>query len=129
MKFFFDNNLSLNLARAMNLLEEGEGSAIHLKDKFEGDAKDDVWLAYVGDNDFILITRDKKIRKRPAERMAYRRHNVGAFILTGRIMTKWQGIKQLINSWEEIKRLNTITNKPYAFQIPLRGKKIQPLSL
>jgi len=129
MNFFFDNPLSPNLAKAMNLLEEREGTVTHLKDIFPGDEKDEIWLPYVGNNDLVLITRDRKIRKRPAQLMAFKRHDVGAFILTGKIMTKWQGIRQLINAWEEIKRLNTITKKPYAFQIPLRGRKIQRLGL
>ena len=122
MKFFFDNNMSPNLAKAMNLLEEGEGSAEHLRDRFPGDEKDEIWLQHVGNNDLILITRDQKIRKHPAELSAYKRFKVGAFILTGKVMTKWQGIRQLILAWEEIKRLSSATHKPYAFQIPLRGK-------
>ena len=128
MNFFFDNNISPNLAKAMNLLEEGEGSVKHLKDRFPGDERDENWLPHVGNNDLILITRDRRIRRRPAELSAYKRYKVGAFILTGKVMTKWQGIKQLILAWEEIKRLNIATNKPYAFQIPLRGKP-QRLSL
>jgi len=128
MNFFFDNPISQKLAEAMNLLEEGEGTVRHLTDLFPGDAKDETWLKYVGEHNLILITRDKKIQKHPMQRMELRRHKIGAFFLTGKIMTKWQGIRQLISSWEEIKRLNAETNKPYAFQIRLKGR-IQRLEL
>lgn len=127
MTFFFDNNLSQKLAQAINLLEE-DHEIMHLKDKFSPDEKDEIWLKHIGDNCIFLITRDKKIRKHPAEIEAIKRNRVGAFILTGKRYTKWQEIKQLICAWEEIKNLADRTHKPFAFQIPLRGK-IKPFSL
>ncbi len=127
MNFFFDNNISLNMARAMALLDV-ECRVLHLQDQFKEGAKDEEWLPFVGKNDYILVTRDKKITRRKAELLAYKRHKVGAFILTGKNLTIWAQVKQLILSWENMKKLAEKTPRPFAFQIRSKGKII-PISL
>jgi len=121
MNFFFDNNLSQYLAQAMDLLEQ-EGKVIHLKDKFQTDAKDEDWLEYVGKNRMVLITRDKRITRHAAELKAFKSYKVGAFILSGTITNIWQSVRQVINNWLNIKDFASKTKPPFAFQVPLRGK-------
>ena len=125
MNFFFDNNLPEKLAQAMRLLDI-DVTVEHLKEKFRQDEKDEVWLKYVGEEGLILVTRDQKIRKRPVELLSYRQHKVGAFILTGKKLGKWQGIKQLICAWEEMKILAAGARRPFAFQVRPSGR-INPL--
>jgi len=127
MNFFFDNNLSQYLAQAMNLLEQ-DGAVIHLKDKFQPDAKDEDWLKYVGKKGMILITRDKKIRRHAAELKAIKSYKVGAFILTGTVTNIWDTVRQIINNWLKIKDLASKTRRPFAFKVPFRGK-IEKLQL
>jgi len=121
MNFFFDNNLSQHLAKAMDILEQ-EGKVIHLTEKFRPDAKDEDWLEYVGKNRMILITRDKKIKRRAAELRALKNYKVGAFILGGQNPGIWQIIKQIINNWLRIKDLASETITPFIFKVPLKGK-------
>ena len=121
MNFFFDNNLSQHLAKAMNILEK-EGIVTHLRDKFEPDAKDEVWLEYVGKNRMIVITRDKQIKRRAAELRAFKKYKVGAFILGGQNPGIWQIVKQIINNWLKIKELSSDTRTPFIFKVPLKGK-------
>ena len=80
MKFFIDNNLGYQLAKGMKGFGE---QVIHLTEKFSPDADDGLWLEYVGTNDFILVTRDQRIRWRPAELSALKTYKVGAFFLGG----------------------------------------------
>lgn len=127
MNFFFDNNLSNRLAKAMDLLER-EGNVVHLTDKFPGDTKDAVWLKFVGDNKMILITQDKRIQRRVAELRALKIHKVGAFILTGRSRDIWQIILQIVKNWLKIKDLAKETKRPFVFKVPIRGK-IEKLTL
>lgn len=127
MNFFFDHNLSHRLAHAMRLLDEDE-TIIHLTDRFPNDTADETWLEVIGREDMILITKDLKIRKHPAELEAIRRYRVGAFFLIGKDLNKWMIVKQLVLSWENIKTLSRDTPRPFAFQVPLRGK-ITRLSL
>lgn len=50
-------------------------------DHFAQDAPDSEWLAAVGRNNWIVITRDERIRYRAAEKQAIRRAKVRAFVL------------------------------------------------
>ncbi len=49
----------------------------HLKDHFPEDAPDTEWLAYIGNQEFFLITRDDNIRRNPAEIRALRNGQPG----------------------------------------------------
>jgi hypothetical protein len=41
LKFFFDNDVSIRIARAIACLSEAEGdTVVHMTDKFTADAKD-----------------------------------------------------------------------------------------
>ena len=83
------------------------------------------WLEYVGKNRMILITRDKKIKRRAAELRAFKNYKVGAFILGGQNPGIWQIIKQIINNWLRIKDLASDTRAPFIFKVPLKGKIVQ----
>lgn len=55
----------------------------HLQSETFGTGTQDVdWLPHVGANGWILITKDKNIRKRPLELRALRESGVRAFVLT-----------------------------------------------
>lgn len=47
-------------------------------------ALDDEWLPVIGTERLVVITRDRKIRYRPAEKLAWVEHEVRGFVLTGR---------------------------------------------
>src|SRR5437870_10141062 len=50
-------------------------------DHFRQDALDPEWLAAVGERNWIVVTRDERIRYRVAEKQAIRRAKVRAFVL------------------------------------------------
>ena len=50
-------------------------------DHFPQNAQDPQWLTAVGKNNWIVITRDERIRYRVAEKQAMRRAKVRAFVL------------------------------------------------
>ncbi len=126
MRFFVDNNLSTKLARGMSAFGE---AVDHLKDHFPEDAPDTEWLAYIGDNDFFLITRDDNIRRNPAEIRALRDHRVGAFFLGGKHRSRCQLIQQLVRNWPRIKELAQATTRPFAFRVPPSGAKLSKILL
>ena len=53
-------------------------------DHFPQNALDPEWLTAAGKKDWIVITRDERIRYREAEKQAIRRAKVRAFVLTAR---------------------------------------------
>lgn len=126
MRFFIDNNLSPKLARGMSAFGE---AVDNLQDHFPEDAPDTEWLAYIGNNDFFLITRDDNIRRKPAEIRALKDHRVGAFFLGGKSRSRCQLIQQLVRNWPRIKELARAQSRPFAFRVPPSGKKFAKIAL
>jgi len=59
------------------------GHSVRLeREEFGGGAEDVVWLPPVGERGWVLLTKDKNIRKRPLEMRAFLGANVRAFVLT-----------------------------------------------
>lgn len=82
---------------------------------------DDHWLPIVGLKQLVVITRDARIRYRPAERLAWVRHNVRGFVLTGRrsqstsaslalLGTHWRRIESLVLAEPEGPWMRSITS-------------------
>ena len=80
MRFFVDNNLSPQLANGMRAFGE---DVIHITEIFPDDTHDTEYLSRVGSEGWFLVTRDNRIRYRPAERTARKEHQVGG-VLHGR---------------------------------------------
>jgi hypothetical protein len=51
-------------------------------EKFAPDCPDEEWLKTVGKQGWIVLTRDKNIRRKPNELRAFRAHEVIGFVLT-----------------------------------------------
>ena len=121
MKFFFDNNLSKNLVKGLRAFGE---DVVHLTEHFAEDTADVVWLEHIGSMRWVLITRDERIRKNPAELTAIREHAVGAFFLGGKNLDRCRLIQQTVRNWPRIKQYAERLKPPYAFRIPPRGAKL-----
>lgn len=78
--FFLDR--SLGKYRIATALRQA-GVTVHVHDDhFAADAKDEEWLTLAGEEGWIVLTKDDKIRYRALERTALLRSGVGAFVLT-----------------------------------------------
>lgn len=53
-------------------------------DHFRADCPDDEWLAEVGRRGWIAVTRDRRIRYKPNELAAVKRHHVSLLVVVGR---------------------------------------------
>ncbi len=126
MRFFLDNNLSPGLAKGMKAFGE---DVVHITEIFPDDTDDLDWLPHIGSKGLILVTRDKRIRYRPAEWTAFKEHGVGAFFMGGKQRSRCQLIQQLVLNWPRMKELAGKTPVPFAFQVPPSGKKVAPLPL
>jgi len=126
MKFFIDNNLSTYLAAGMKGFGE---EVMHLCDQFPPDTVDTKWLEYIGNNGYVLVSRDEKLRWNPAEIYALKTFKVGAFFLGGKGRTRCELIQQLVRNWPKMKKLAESTNPPYVFRIPPSGTKFVKLTL
>lgn len=98
--FFVDENLGKQLVDALRLL--GHPNIIHLEEMFEKGTPDEIWLNCIGEKGYCLITKDKKIRKNPKEKVALLKHNIVAFYLGGSQMGITDIGKQLVNAWDKM---------------------------
>ena len=126
MRFFVDNNLGPQLAAGMKGFGE---DVVHLTEFFNPDVADTVMLAHVGSEGWCLVTRDDRIRYRPAESAALREHQVGAFFMGGKNLPRCQIIQQLVRNWPKMKKLAGATERPFAFRVPRTGTTIKPITL
>ncbi len=126
MTFFIDANLGEQIARGMQGFGE---DVVHLKDCFDEGEADEVWLKHIGAKGWFLLTRDERIRWKPAERAALRTHNIGAFFLGGKNLKRWQLIEQVVRNWTRIQQLARSTQPPFAYRVPPHGTKINALEL
>ena len=79
LTFFLDRQLG-RYKMAVVLRAAGLHVEVH-DDHFRQDALDPEWLAAVGERNWIVVTRDERIRYRVAEKQAIRRAKVRAFVL------------------------------------------------
>ena len=126
MRFFIDANLSEQLARGLR--EFGE-DVVHLKEHFSQDAADEVWLRHIGEEGWFLVTRDDRIRWKPAQKEALRSHKVGAFFLAGKNLTRWQLVVQVVRNWNQMKELAGSKQLPFAYRVPPYGTSVKSLQL
>jgi hypothetical protein len=80
--FFLDRSLG-KYTVAEALRKVGAKVEIH-DDHFPQDAHDEMWLTHVGQQGWVVLTKDDKIRYHPNERMALMQAGVCAFVLVAR---------------------------------------------
>lgn len=67
---------------------------------------DDVWLPIIGQRRLVVITRDQRIRYRPAEKKAWIDHEVRGFVLTGKKSQTTTDSKTVLDShWTRIESI------------------------
>ena len=126
MRFFVDHNLSPQLATGMKGFGE---DVVHLTEFFPEDVDDTDYLRHIGSKGWFLVTRDKRIRYRPAELEALKQSGVGAFFMGGKNRTRCELIQQLVRHWPRMKELDRKTPVPFAFRIPPSGTKFTTVPL
>ncbi len=105
-RFFVDEN-DLALGK---LLAQEHGNVVYpghpdLPEVPRG-ALDDTWLPVIGRVRLVVITRDQRIRYRPAEKLAWVEHRVRGFVLTGKKSQSTATSKAVLElHWTEIERL------------------------
>ena len=123
MKFFFDNNLSLHLAhgiRELSSVMPEVGEVIHLRDRFERDAKDLVWIsALTGDGPWYIVSIDRFDKQHGAEREAIRRAGHTVFVLDSQWSRHgfWLQTERFVRWWPQIVAYATLVSGG-AYRVP-----------
>ena len=89
---------------------------------FPLNTKDPVWLRRAGQEGWLVITHDKKIRKRYGERQAIMDHHVGCFILTYKEPLRKEEIAAIVlANLEKMETPFTRTPRPFIFTVDKHG--------
>ncbi|NOX29927.1 MAG: hypothetical protein GXP35_07765 [Actinobacteria bacterium] len=88
---------------------------------------DEDWLPIVGDNGWIVLMRDKRIRYRKPERDRLMAHDAKAFCLTGSgNKTRWDMLQLLVRHWDRIEDTALLPG-PFIYGITSGGlRKLAP---
>jgi PIN like domain len=92
------------------------------------DTDDKDWLPEAGREDWVVLLRDKRIRKRPGERQAFLDAGVRLFCMTGGgNYTRWETLRLLTARWPRIEGVASARTGPYIYSVTWEG--VRELSL
>ena len=133
MILYIDENLPRHLARGFNLLQLPETKKLgfacevrHLMDDFDMGIKDVDWIKAMQNSDCCMLTQDYHITRRKDELKAYREAKLGMFFVKGKSsrhgLTVWEMVELLARRWPEIVQCMQTENRPFAFEVNLKGR-------
>lgn len=117
--FFLDRSLG-KIRIATALRQAGAIAHIH-DDYFPPNAKDEDWLTQVGQNGWIVLTKDHRIRYRNLEREALMNAGVGAFILTAGDMQGDEMAEIFVKALSAIAKFLQKHKKPFIARVARDG--------
>ena len=124
MKFFFDNNISPNLASAINALTVSEDYDVtHLRQKFSTNTPDIDWIASLAkEGEWTIISGDSRISKNKHEREVWRRAGLTTFFLAPGWMNIgfWEQSSKFVRWWPRIVEQTQFVQPGAVFEIPVR---------
>ena len=105
------------------LRKAGLNVEIH-DDHFPQNAQDPEWLTAAGRKNWIVVTRDERIRYRVAERQAIRRAEVRAFVLAAQGDLRAEMLAEIfLKALPKIRRTVTKQKPPFIAKIS-RGRDV-----
>jgi hypothetical protein len=119
LTFFLDHQIG-RYQVAEILRAAGAKVEVHL-DHFAGDARDIVWIPEVARRGWVLITKDKNIRRNPLEREAYRAAKLRGFVATGKDMRATELGELLVRCLPGMVRRTAGRPGPFLFAISRGG--------
>ena len=125
MKFFFDNNLAAKIARGLNCFVSPDHQVVHLKEKFAADTDDTVWMKQLAQQeDWIIITADRRIGKNPHEIAAWKQAGHTIFFLKPgwTDMKFWDQAQKFTKCFPQIIEKATHAKRGSSFVISVSGK-------
>ena len=119
MTFLFDENISGLVVDALKALGK---PVAYLTDILPRGTPDQDLFSRLGELGWLLVTQDKKIKRKKHELEALRRAGIGAFIFTGRAERDVDSMMMLVlKHFQEMQRLADETTRPFVFGISDRG--------
>ena len=89
--------------------------------RFAPDAPDEEWLAIAGREGWVVVTRDKHIRRRPTELEAFREHKVIVFVLAAGNASAVETADLITCLYGKIQKLATQAKPPAMYSVTRSG--------
>jgi len=132
VKLFVDHNISFRIARAVHAIYEPLHQAVALRDKFATDISDIEYIRCLdAEGGWAVLTVDKGIRNKPAERAALEKSQLTFFFLA----PSWQTFMvpeqaaRLIRSVPKMAQFLDVTG-PALVELPINpGSKLRPFRI
>ncbi|MGH7729163.1 MAG: hypothetical protein ACREQC_06285 [Candidatus Binataceae bacterium] len=123
MTFFLDSTFPPQLAKILALLGV---DAKHLTDEFPAETPDVTWIPQIGQRGWTLVTGDRGISRKPAERKALEEANVVSIFMAKGFTSKplFEQVSLVIRSWPEIQRAVEQVKPGTSLQISPNGKVV-----
>ena len=116
---FIDRSIPKSVATALKAVRN---DVLWLEDRFVANTTDIEWLAEIGRLGWIAVLRDKRVNTRPGERLTIQHSGAGCFILNqGKDPTRWEYLKLLALTLDEMERRDGATARPYIFTVSKDG--------
>jgi predicted nuclease of predicted toxin-antitoxin system len=116
--FFVDRCLGRNVGFALRQ------SGLHVEfhaDHFADDANDETWISEVGQRGWVVLTKDKSIRKKPAELQAVVAAKVRMFTLSGGNLTGAEMARVLVDNRLNMGRFINNHSAPFIARVSKSG--------
>jgi hypothetical protein len=128
MKFFIDENMPVQLAEGLAILEKPNNDGIEvfsIQKEYGRGIQDEDWIPQVGQINGIVITQDYNIQRTQNQFELLKQYKIGIFYLRppGKTGYKyWEMVEKIIGNWRNIKEMARVTKSPFAFRIMPKGK-------
>ncbi|MFN0107481.1 MAG: hypothetical protein ACKVZH_01400 [Blastocatellia bacterium] len=117
--FFVDRSLGKN--DVPNALREQEVKVEIHSDHFPDDAPDELWLVECGQNDWVVLAKDKQIRYNELERLALLNAGVASFILISGNLSGAEMASAYIKALPKIASYLSNQKKPFIAKVDKAG--------
>jgi hypothetical protein len=122
-EFFVDRSLGKSIVEGLRVAGLTVRSMAEVYGEKPGQLlSDKVWLRDAGENDWIVLTKDDAIRRRPAERDALTEAAVQVFCLTNRNMRGEEQTERFVSNRHRILR-QARKPGPYIYGVYEKGLK------
>ena len=133
MRIYFDENFSPRIAAGMREFQAGRRSegteVIWCPDEFSRGAADEDWIPKVASKQGVILTQDINIHRTKAQWELCQENKVGVFFFKSPRdgWSHWVIVREVVNRWEEIKRLASSSRRPFGWVVELRRKQMRKL--
>jgi predicted nuclease of predicted toxin-antitoxin system len=122
VKLFVDRDLGPAIGRALK--EVGLDVVNHVE-RFPPEEPDEVWIAAVTADDRVILSKDRHLKSRPAERAACEVAGARCFVLTAEKANRLDLLRMLMVAWDGIVAKVAGVPGPFMYGIGRDGRLTQ----